>query len=141
MKTDCGMLIKQISDHIAKDANNALRGDDLTLSQLRCLEYLYGCRQEQVPLKQLESHFRIAQPTVAGIVSRLGKKGLVQTQASPVNQRAKTVCLTPAGEALFQKVEQHRLQMEQVLLSSLSPQEQAQFETLLQKVYNGIQGK
>lgn len=132
------MLIKQISDHIAKDANNALRGDDLTLSQLRCLEYIYQNTNEKVPLKEIEAHFHIAQPTVAGIMARLTKKGLVHMETSDLNLRAKTVCLTEQGATLFQKVEQHRDETEDALLAPLTPEERVQFHELLQKVNNGL---
>ena len=34
---ECGMLIKQINDQLEKDANNALRSEDLTLIQASVL--------------------------------------------------------------------------------------------------------
>lgn len=138
MKTDCGMLIKQISDHIAKDANNALRSDDLTLSQLRCIEYMYSRVNDKIPLKDIEAHFHITQPTVAGIMSRLTKKGLVQMEVSESNARAKNVRLTEKGMLVFQMAEQSRDETENTLLMPLSQEERKQFYELLNKVNNGL---
>ncbi len=138
MKTDCGMLIKQISDHIAKDANNALRSDDLTLSQLRCMEYMYHRVNDKIPLKDIEAHFQIAQSTVAGIMSRLDKKGLIQMEVSESNARAKNVCLTDKGISVFQRAEQRKDKTEDVLLMPLSQAERRQFYELLKKVNDGL---
>lgn len=135
---DCGLLLKQISDHMEKMANHALREDDLTLSQFRCLEYLYQRFGEKVPLKEIEAHFHIAQPTVAGIISRLAQKGLIVSEVSEHNLRAKTVSLTEKGGALAAKSGQRRAEMEAVLLEPLNDDEQQTFLQLLNKVNNGL---
>ena len=137
-KTECGLLIKQISDHISKSANNALRADNLTLSQPRCMEYIHGSSKTKTPLKDIEAHFRISQPTLAGIITRLTQKGLVVTEASDVDPRAKTASLTPEGEALFLKSDQRREEMESILLAALSDEEKTEFYELLKKVYGGL---
>ena len=58
--TECGMLIKQISDSIARMSNNELRKSGLTLSQLRYLEYLSESQNEPTPFKELEAHFMVS---------------------------------------------------------------------------------
>ena len=137
-KTECGLLIKQISDHISKTANNELRADNLTLSQLRCLEYIYESPRDKIPLKEIEAHFHISQPTLAGIVARLTQKGLLITEISEVNARAKTASLTPKGNELFQTFDERREIMENRLLDSLSEEEKIDFYNLLKKVNNGL---
>ena len=126
-RTECGLLIKQISDHISKTANNALRADNLTLSQLRCLEYIYESPKDKMPLKEIESHFHISQPTLAGIVARLTQKGLLNTEISESNARAKTASLTPQGNDLFHTFDERREMMENRLLASLSEEEKVDF--------------
>lgn len=138
MKTECGLLIKQISDHIAKSANNALRADNLTLSQLRCLEYIHGNMKQKVPLKEIEAHFHISQPTLAGIMARLSAKGLVIMEISDVNPHAKTASMTPAGKELFLRSDERRAEMENSLLAALSEKEKAAFYEMLQKVNNRL---
>lgn len=137
-KTECGLLIKQISDHISKSANNALRADNLTLSQLRCLEYIHENMKEKIPLKEIEAHFHISQPTLAGIIARLTQKGLVITEVSDINPRAKTVSITSEGKALFLKSDERREEMESILLAALSDEERTAFYEMLKKVYNGL---
>lgn len=138
VKTDCGLLIKQISDHIAKEANNTLRSSGMTLSQLRCLEYLYY-RADTVPMKDIEAHFHITQPTVAGLISRLTQKGLVQLVRNPDNARAKNAKLTELGVEVYIKSEQHRDKTESTLLAPLSEDERSQFVRLLRKVNDSLE--
>lgn len=137
-KTECGLLIKQISDQISKTSNNELREDNITLSQLRCLEYIHENPKEKIPLKELEAHFHISQPTLAGLISRLCQKGLVVTEISEINSRAKTVSLTPAGNDLFLKFDERRDLMENSLLNTLTDTEKQTFYELLIKVHNGL---
>lgn len=137
-KTECGLLIKQISDHISKTANNELRADNLTLSQLRCLEYIYESPKDKIPLKEIEAHFHISQPTLAGIIARLTQKGLLITEISEANARAKTASLTPMGNGLFHTFDERRETMENRLLASLSEEEKVDFYNLLKKVNNGL---
>ena len=137
-RTECGLLIKQISDQISKTANNELRSDNLTLSQLRCLEYIHENPKNKVPLKEIEAHFHISQPTLAGIISRLCQKELILTETSEINSRAKTASLTPAGKELFLSFDERRDTMESSLLASLTDEEKELFYELLKKVNNGL---
>lgn len=137
--SDCGMLIKLLADDIEKQANNNLRKNGLTLSQLRFMSYIYEHDSDQVPLKEIETYFKVAQPTVAGIMARMVKKGLVIMEPSPVNARAKTVSLTETGRTTYQLAEQSRQETESRLLRSLSDEEQRTFWTLLKKVNNGLE--
>ena len=137
-KTECGLLIKQISDQISKLANNALRADNLTLSQLRCLEYIHERQKDKIPLKEIKAHFHISQPSLAGIIARLTQKGLVVTEKSESNSRAKTACLTAKGNELFLTIDEHRESMESLLLAPLSEEEKKSFSEILQRVNNGL---
>ena len=137
-KTECGLLIKQISDQISKTSNNELREDNITLSQLRCLEYIHKNPKEKIPLKEIEAHFHISQPTLAGLISRLCQKGLVVTETSEINSRAKTVSLTHTGKDLFLKYNERRDLMEDSLLNTLTDTERQTFYELLIKVHNGL---
>lgn len=136
--TECGLLIKQISDQTSKAANHVLRAYDLTLSQFRCLEYIRENPAKKVPFKEMEAHFCISQPTLAGIVARLARKGLLATEASEVNPRAKTASLTPQGLELFLQADAHRETVENSLLAPLSPEEKRTFYELLKKVNDGL---
>lgn len=133
--TDCGMLVKLISDSIARRSNNELRGNDLTLSQLRYLEYLYARPDAPTPFKELETHFQVSQPTAAGIIRRLESKGLILTRASECGGKARTALLTEMGKQQYEAAEARRSEMESLLLAPLDDADKDRFHTMLQEVY------
>ena len=131
---DCGMLLKQICDKLETGANNELKNSGLTLSQVRYLEYLFERHPAKIHLKELEAAFEVKQPTVVGIISRLEKKGLVCTEQSTEDSRAKTVCMTELGYQNACQAGRHREAMEQQILAPLSGQERIEFQKLLMLV-------
>lgn len=131
---DCGFLIKHINDTLQREANNALRAKDLTISQLTVLLLLEDTPRWEMSLKELEKQLHVAQSTAAGIVVRLEQKGFVQALGSTEDKRIKMVRLTEAGLACCADSQLHMKQTEQRLLSGLTEEERILFGSLLQKV-------
>ena len=131
---DCGILLKQICDKLETSANNELKNSGLTLSQVRYLEYLYERYPVKIHLKELEAAFEVKQPTVVGIISRLEKKGLVHTEQSAEDSRAKTVCMTEIGYQNACQAGKHKDAMEHQILAPLNQQERVEFQRFLQVV-------
>ena len=134
----CGKLIKLISDEMRKNANNAMRSQDMTMSQFGALLELSRAPEEQRSLKELEQSLHVAQSTVAGIISRLEQKGLVEAFGDAADQRVKLVRITLAGCACVDNAEKDMVQAEQKLLSALTETEREIFYVLLQKVRNSL---
>ena len=111
---DCGMLLKQINDELLKNANNALRSQNITLAQLEVLDQLNQAPGGQYSLKELEQILHVAQSTAAGIISRLEQKGFVAEWV--------------------QTALHHRAEAEELLLSNLTEAERDIFYMLLKKV-------
>lgn len=136
--TDCGMLMKQICDRLEKNANNELRKQDLTLSQIRYLTFLYENKDKNIELKELESYFEVSQPTVAGIINRLEGKDLVKMQQSPKKISAKIVNITENGIKVCKECNKHQHITEDVLLNNFTELEKKQFKELLLRVFENI---
>lgn len=136
---DCGTLLKQINDAMEKMANNALRSQGLTFSQMRVLSELSRAQEGQLSLKELEQTLHVAQSTAAGIISRLEAKGVVASAGDPKDRRVKLVRITAAGLELIQTSVPHRIEAEKQLLSGLTEAEQTIFYTLLKKVRDSLQ--
>lgn len=135
---DCGLLMKQINDELRKNANNALRPQDLTIVQLDTLLELERAPEGQRSLKELEQILHVAQSTAAGIVARLEQKGLVEGFGDAEDRRVKRVRITPAGIACIQAAQHHRTETEEKLLSGLTETERDTFYTLLKKVRDSL---
>ena len=138
---DCGMLIKLISDSIARISNNELRENGLTLSQLRYIEYLYARPGTPTPFKELEAFFQVSQPTVAGILSRLESKKLIVTQPSKCGGKARTAILTEMGKQQYELAEARRSETETQLLAPLNEEDKNRFHAILQEIYRNLKEK
>jgi len=137
---DCGLLIKRISDALYRNANNDLKETGLTISQVRVLQFLGANGGEDVTLKAIGRQFSIAQPTVTGIIKRLGLKGYVSTSKDKNHPRVKFISLTQKGAQFNQQGNLNKAKVEQDILSPLSPEERKEFQVLLEKVDDHLNG-
>ena len=123
----CGELIKRLNDILGRCANEELRADDMTSSQVKMLMIINETKDECITLKELEKHFGVAQATIAGTAARLEKKGMIESFYDPSDKR---VMCVHAGKAMHDK--------EKWFLSSLSADEKEELHRLLQKVYDDV---
>lgn len=133
-QNSCGALLKQINDKLEKDANNAMRAHDITMTQCGTLLILNRAPEGRMSLKELERQLRVAQSTAAGIVARLEQKGMVEGLGSPEDRRVKMVRITSAGRECCRFAQRDMEETEQRLLSGLTETEQSIFLSLLKKV-------
>ena len=133
-QNSCGALLKQINDKLEKDANNAMRAHDITMTQCGTLLILNRAPEGRMSLKELERQLRVAQSTAAGIVARLEQKGMVEGLGSPEDRRVKMVRITSAGRECCRFAQRDMEETEQRLLSGLTETEQSIFLSLPKKV-------
>lgn len=138
-RKECGALIKKINDELEKNANNVLRAEDLTFSQIGALLELNSAPEGRLTLKELEKRLHVAQSTAAGIVSRLERKALVEAFGDPQDRRIKIIQITPKGIERVQTADLHRMEAEELLLSGLTETEKSIFYSLLKKVCDTLQ--
>lgn len=93
-ETDCGAILNQISDELGKNANNALRSQDLTRTQAGILIWLDRIESKSATFKELEKNFGVSQPTIVGIIKRLEQKDLIAIQSDKLDRRIRIAQLT-----------------------------------------------
>lgn len=136
MDRDFGLLLKKNYDLMAKHGNHALQKMGLTFSQFHVLAYLYKkCPDKRAPLKKLETHFEVAQATMAGIVARLDGKGYVISRVCEMDKRVKIIQLTPEGEEKCQEALASVHQFHDKIESLYSEQELAQYKEYMERLY------
>ena len=133
-ENQCAVLIRQIHTELEKNANNILRRDDLTMSQINVLIELAKADGQQMELKRMEQLLHVAQSTAAGIVCRLEQKGFVEGFISPEDKRVKMIRITAAGIDCCHKAEANARKVESDLTNALTDTERAILVSLLQKV-------
>lgn len=137
--SDIGFCIKQIHDRMEKQANNAMRSSDLTMTQVSVLLALQESGEKQMSMKELEKSFGIAQSTVAGIVSRLEQKGFVEALGDAADKRVKRVHITAAGEKCCAESACHKEEAEKRLLKDFSEEERRVLHALLEKAARNLE--
>ena len=133
-----GWYIKRIGNALAKEAAHNMQAHALTTQQAHALVTLRHAPDGSMTLKELENRFGAAQSTVAGIVARMEKKGLVEGFPDPADKRVKRVRLTEAGLALHQTCRQDVVTSEHRLTAELTEEERGLFFDLLRKVYDAV---
>ena len=133
-----GWYIKRIDNALEKEANSNLQALNLTMQQNRVLIQLAHAEGNTLSLKALEERFGAAQSTVAGLVSRLEKKGLVEPLSDPADRRIKLVRLTEEGARLHAVSRQNVVDSEEWLTALLTDEEKQMLLTCLKKVYEAV---
>ena len=133
-----GWYIKRIDNALEKEANANLQALNLTMQQNRVLILLAHAEEHTLSLKALEERFSAAQSTVAGLVSRLEKKGLVKAVNDPADRRVKLVRLTEEGVRLHAQSRQMVVDSEARLTSLLTQAEKEMLLTCLKKVHEAV---
>ena len=137
-KYTCGALLKQINDILEKNANNALRGQNLTISQSGVLVLLDEKEEKTATFKELEKSFGVSQPTMVGILSRLEQKELVEILTDADDKRIRMAHLTQKGTDKCKEGYKHMEAAEELILSDLTEGEKEEFLRLLIKIRKSI---
>lgn len=117
-----------------KQGDAQLAARDLTVSQMHTLVYLKMQEKQEAPLKVIEKNLAIAQSTSLGIVSRLEKKGFVETYQDEFDKRVKIVRLTNEGDLAMNGLRETMDKVEDEALSPLTDIEKTLFKDLLTKI-------
>lgn len=129
-----GWFIRRINNALEKEANSNLQALNLTMQQNQVLVQLAHEAEHTLSLKALEDRFGAAQSTVAGLVSRLEKKGLVEPVSDPADRRIKRIRLTAEGARLHELSRQNVLASEERLTALLNDEEKVFLLACLKKV-------
>lgn len=138
MDLDCGLLIKNINNSLEKMANESLAEDDITFSQLRIMAYMYESEGHKSHMKDIERFYDVSQPTITGIIKRLGQKGLVEFEPDEHDRRVKIPVLTDLGVEVTERQESFRSGIQKMILSPLDKRERQQFMDMLERIWTGM---
>lgn len=133
-----GLYIKKLAECMEAEANRSLQSHNLTFIQSKVLMTLM-CRDGHIAtMKELEAHFDFAQSTVAGLVSRMERKGLIESVPDETDRRIKRVRLTDDGIKLCEACWNDINASDEMLVSALDAQERKLLLHFLERIYESI---
>ena len=133
-----GEMFKRVDGLLEKRANASLAEDGVTLSQMSVLVFLDGEPQKRAEFKDLERALGVSQPTVAGLVSRLRGKGLVDVGASEERVNGKVASLTADGRRVCARAARKMDAEEEQMLAGFSERERGELLGLLGRVADNL---
>ena len=117
--------------------NDALAQMDLTASQGRIMGYL--ARQSAPPCAHdIEAHFHLSHPSVSGTLSRMEKKGFIETRADDHDHRCKRIYILPKGLECHERMMQVIRDIEQQITKDFAESDRAQFSALLNRAIQNM---
>lgn len=132
-----GHLIRILHWRTDQTITDTLEKMGLTASQGRVLGYVAHHPEPPCP-RDIENDFRLSHPTVSGLLSRLEQKGFLQLRTDPEDRRCKRIYLLEKGKACQTQIHQRIHQHEAQLVQGFTPEEQAQFASLLQRAIENL---
>lgn len=136
-KKDLGYLIKSINDKLKVKADADLKRYNLTFTQSRVFAFLHE-KGGLATQKEVELFLEVSHPTVVGIISRMEQNGYVETWFDEKDKRNKCIKLTKKAEEIGINMEQHMLENEKLLLSSLSEGDAERLKEMLFEIYKNL---
>jgi DNA-binding MarR family transcriptional regulator len=135
---DCNMLFKKINTILEKKINGYLQKEELTLSQWRYLHYIYERGGKEIHMKDISDYFEVSQPTATGILQRLRQKQYITYSKADYSANSKSVSLTESGSAICRAGLKEKGFVDDLLVSPLNEEERAEFQKLLEKIYDSM---
>jgi DNA-binding MarR family transcriptional regulator len=125
-------LLRRVDQCATQLYSDETSDNDLTLRQLAIMTAI--SREENLSQTDLVTITGIDRSTVAGIVSRLIRKGLLERRRSPVDGRAYCVRLSKRGLKAVAGADRLYTRIEKKLLSGLPAAEANQFVSTLKSI-------
>lgn len=91
-------------------------------------------QQDGISQRELSRRVGTMEPTTVSALAQMERRGLVQRQRDPLDQRRRVVRLTPEGQALRERVRPHHDLLETPEQFGLSADQVAQLADLLDRV-------
>jgi len=121
-----------LNNALVKQKNRRMAAYNLTSIQADVLMYVVGhYKTKEVNQLDVQSVFRLTNPTVSGIVDRLEEKEFIKRVRSERDARYRSLVPLPKGEELYEVLRHSAREAEEFFVKDMTPEEAAEFERLL----------
>ncbi|MBU2868409.1 MarR family winged helix-turn-helix transcriptional regulator [Pacificibacter marinus] len=129
-------LMNRIMARYNKGVEAALKGVGVSVAQMRALVVLVD--HSPCTISELSVLTVIKQPTLSRTLDAMEAAGLIKREARDGDSRVRLISLSDTGRAAYETAWPAMLGMRDTMLSSLSADERATFNRLLQRIFYDI---
>jgi DNA-binding MarR family transcriptional regulator len=122
----------RLNNALVKQKNRHMSAFNLTSIQGDVLMYILNCyKTREINQLDIQSVFKLTNPTVSGIIDRLEEKEFIKRVRSEKDARYRRLVPLPKGEALAEDLWRSAREAEEHFVKNMTPQEAAEFQRLL----------
>ncbi len=134
-----GKLIKQLHIALENNFNKFSKKYKLTSSQMYILIFLLHNENKIVNQRDIENFLSLSNPTIAGTLLRLEKKGFIIRKISSKDKRYKEIYLTDKSRELKDIIFKYIRYNDNKMFLNMSEEEKENLENIITKILNNIQ--
>ncbi|MHA7966475.1 MarR family winged helix-turn-helix transcriptional regulator [Paenibacillus sp. CAU 1782] len=131
-------LFQSIGLKVKRKADESINELGLNAQQGRMISYINEHQDEGLIQKNVANYFNRRDATITSMLKGLEKNGYIQRKIQSDNERQKNLYVLPKGQELIQDFERVFAQVEQEIVSALTPEEQQTLLKLLTKVNQNL---
>lgn len=133
-----GNFVKQAEQALIAAKSEALRPFDLTVAQYAAMMALYYAPGQSSA--QLARVAAVTPQTMATILAKLERKGLIERTPAKAHRKVLVTELTAEGESLLLRADEHARAVEERLADAFTAQEHAVARDLLRRIAAALRG-
>ncbi len=134
-----GKLIKQLHIALENNFNKFSKKYKLTSSQMDILIFLLHNENKIINQRDIEIFLSLSNPTIAGTLLRLEKKGFIIRKISSKDKRYKEIYLTDKSRELKDIIFKYIRDNDNKMFSNMSEEEKENLKNIITKILNNIQ--
>ncbi len=134
MEHRIGMEIRVLSKYMGRYLDD-IHGIDCMLSGPQGLILIYLCENdEEVYQKDIEKYFNIRRSIATGLLNSLEKNGYITKEPVENDKRMKKIKATEHAYSTVEKIDNHVIQLEKIMLDGIDEKEVKQFRDTISKM-------
>lgn len=136
-----GKLIKELNTSLENNFNKYFKKYKLTSSQMDILMFLFSNEDKIVNQRNIENYLGLTNPTIAGTLFRLEKKGFIRRKRGLEDKRYKEIYLTEKSRKLKYVIFEYIKNNDNKMFADISKEEKENLKNIIVKLIKNLQNK
>lgn len=136
-----GKLIKELNTSLENNFNKYFKKYKLTSSQMDILMFLFRSEDKIVNQRDIENYLGLTNPTIAGTLFRLEKKGFIRRKRGLEDKRYKEIYLTEKSRKLKYVIFEYIKNNDNKMFADISKEEKENLKNIIVKLIKNLQNK